>query len=411
MDPAESTIADEYKLWKKNTPYLYDVVLTHALDWPSLTVEWLNESENDVTDPNYTLKRLVVGTHTSGNEPDYLRIAELRLPNKNVELDIAQYETGPGEVGGYGVAQSHVKIIQSIPHPGEVNRARVSPHQSNLIATKDPQGKVNIFDFTKHSSRPRPTEKPNPNMVLNGHSAEGYGLGWSRTTEGLVVSGSYDKLVCVWDIREDQKHFDPLWTSVDHKDNVEDVEFHPFTDQIIASVSDDGVLLLHDRRTSESPPISKQAHDGAANSLSWSRHRDTLLLTGGADQVAKLWDTRYMENCRHEFAIHEDEVYNVAFSPFKETVFATSSADRRVAVWDISRIGASQTSEEVEDGPPELLFIHGGHTNRVNDFAFCPHEDWMMASVADDNVLQVWEMASCIHAEVDPSTVSDSMVE
>jgi hypothetical protein len=30
-----------YKIWKKNSPFLYDVVMTHALEWPSLTVQWL----------------------------------------------------------------------------------------------------------------------------------------------------------------------------------------------------------------------------------------------------------------------------------------------------------------------------------------------------------------------------------
>ena len=34
-------IAEEYKIWKKNTPFLYDLVLTHALEWPSLTCEFL----------------------------------------------------------------------------------------------------------------------------------------------------------------------------------------------------------------------------------------------------------------------------------------------------------------------------------------------------------------------------------
>lgn len=32
---------DEYKIWKKNTPFLYDLVMTHALEWPSLSVQWL----------------------------------------------------------------------------------------------------------------------------------------------------------------------------------------------------------------------------------------------------------------------------------------------------------------------------------------------------------------------------------
>ena len=34
-------INEEYKVWKKNTPFLYDLVITHALEWPSLTVQWL----------------------------------------------------------------------------------------------------------------------------------------------------------------------------------------------------------------------------------------------------------------------------------------------------------------------------------------------------------------------------------
>ena len=30
---------------KKNAPYLYDLVVTHALDWPSLTCQWFPDEE------------------------------------------------------------------------------------------------------------------------------------------------------------------------------------------------------------------------------------------------------------------------------------------------------------------------------------------------------------------------------
>lgn len=33
---------------KKNAPYLYDVVITHALDWPSLTCQWFPDKESCV---------------------------------------------------------------------------------------------------------------------------------------------------------------------------------------------------------------------------------------------------------------------------------------------------------------------------------------------------------------------------
>ena len=52
-----------------------------------------------------------------------------------------------------------------------------------------------------------------------------------------------------------------------------------------------------------------------------------------------------------------------------------------------------------QDGPPELLFIHGGHTAKVADFSWNANDPWVVASVAEDNVLQVWAMAQNIYAE------------
>jgi histone-binding protein RBBP4 len=41
----DQIINEEYKIWKKNTPFLYDLLVTHALEWPSLTVAWLPGNE------------------------------------------------------------------------------------------------------------------------------------------------------------------------------------------------------------------------------------------------------------------------------------------------------------------------------------------------------------------------------
>ncbi len=37
----EQIINEEYKIWKKNSPYLYDLVISNGLEWPSLTVNWM----------------------------------------------------------------------------------------------------------------------------------------------------------------------------------------------------------------------------------------------------------------------------------------------------------------------------------------------------------------------------------
>lgn len=60
-----------------------------------------------------------------------------------------------------------------------------------------------------------------------------------------------------------------------------------------------------------------------------------------------------------------------------------------------SCLASRQTPEDAEDGPPELLFIHGGHTAKISDFAWNGSDEWVVASVAEDNILQVggWVVA------------------
>lgn len=38
-------INEEYKTWKKNAPFLYDMILSTALDWPTLTTQWFPDNK------------------------------------------------------------------------------------------------------------------------------------------------------------------------------------------------------------------------------------------------------------------------------------------------------------------------------------------------------------------------------
>ena len=122
-----------------------------------------------------------------------------------------------------------------------------------------------------------------------------------------------------------------------------------------------------------------------------------ILATGSADKTVALFDLRNLKTKLHLFESHTDEVFQVSWSPKNETVLSSCGADRRLMIWDLSRIGAEQTAEDAEDGPPELLFIHGGHTAKISDFAWNSTDEWVMASVAEDNILQVSTSTSSTH--------------
>eukprot|EP00250_Pteridium_aquilinum_P013718 c21529_g1_i1 orf=300-1274(-) len=296
----ERQVNEEYKIWKKNTPFLYDLVITHALEWPSLTVQWLpalpNTHHAHTHTQSFSLHTLLLGTHTSDNEPNYLMLAHVHLPLQDVETDARQYCDDTPESGGFG------------------------------------------SQFGKA-----------------------------------------------------------------HSGVVEDVAWHLSHDNLFGSVGDDRQLFIWDLRSStvEKPSQSVKAHDAEVNCLAFNPFNEWVLATGSADSTVALYDLRKLSKPLHSFVNHTDEVFQIGWNPKNETILASCGADRRLMVWDLGRIGEEQTPEDAEDGPPELLFIHGGHTSKISDFSWNELEDWVIASVAEDNILQIWQMAENIYHDED----------
>ena len=141
-----------------------------------------------------------------------------------------------------------------------------------------------------------------------------------------------------------------------------------------------------------------------------------MVLTGSADNVSlpnthhrchlahtqtiALWDLRRLGSKLHSFESHTAPVLQVIWSPHSPVHFASASEDRRVHIWNLGNIGAEQTPDDAEDGPPELMFVHGGHTSQVSDLSWSPAEGskWNLASTAEDNVLQIWEPSRHLRA-------------
>ncbi|KAF4025422.1 hypothetical protein G4228_017551 [Cervus hanglu yarkandensis] len=189
----ECVINEEYKIWKKNTPFLYHLVMTHALEWPSLTAQWLA----DVTRPEgkeFSIHRLVLGTHMS-DEQNHLVIASVQLPNDDAQFDASHYNSDNGEFGGFGLVSGKTEIEIKINHEGEVNRACYMTQNPCIIATKTLSSDVLVFDYTKYPSKPDPSGEYNPDLHFCGHQKEGYGLSWNPNLSGHLLSASDDHTI------------------------------------------------------------------------------------------------------------------------------------------------------------------------------------------------------------------------
>ncbi|CAM9456306.1 unnamed protein product, partial [Phaeothamnion confervicola] len=283
--------------------------------------------------------RVILGTHTSGAEQNHLMVANVHLPLPDAEIDVRRYDEERGELGGFGGVQAKVEVVVKINHEGEVNRARYMPQNPFVIASKGPSPDVLVFDMSKHPSVPDAGSKVRPEHRCKGHTKEGFGLDWNANVEGQLLSGCNDRTICMWDVAADAKSvLQPVRTWTAHTGAVEDVAWHAKNPTTFASVGDDKRLLVWDAAI---------AGDNTVKSVMNTLH----VLEGHRDEVCQLVCCSLVQ-----------------WSPFKESVLASCGADRRVCIWDMARIGEEQTAEDAEDGPPELLFIHGGHTAKVVDF-------------------------------------------
>jgi hypothetical protein len=50
-------INEEYKIWKKNSVFLYDMLYGRALEWPTLTTQWLPDKKPYALRPRACLRR------------------------------------------------------------------------------------------------------------------------------------------------------------------------------------------------------------------------------------------------------------------------------------------------------------------------------------------------------------------
>ncbi|EFO25042.2 histone-binding protein RBBP4, partial [Loa loa] len=363
---------------------------------------------------DYTTHRLILGTHTS-DEQNHLVIAKLLLPTDDAQFDASKYDTEKGEFGGFGSITGKIDVEIKMNHEGEVNRARYMPQNPVLLATKSPNSEVFIFDYTKHPSVPNPADNVcKPQLRLRGHTKEGYGLSWNPNLPGHLLSASDDMTVCLWDVQAataQSSFLDAKTIFNGHNAVVEDVAWHVLHEAVFGSVGDDRKLMIWDTRTNSSnkPNHTVDAHSAEVNCLSFNPYSEFILATGSADKTVALWDLRNLKLKLHSFESHKDEIFQVQWSPHNETILASSGTDRRLHVWDLSKIGEEQSPEDAEDGPAELLFIHGGHTAKISDFSWNPNEPWVVCSVSEDNIMQIWQMADNIYNEEDTDTQTDQM--
>ncbi|XP_024395782.1 WD-40 repeat-containing protein MSI4 isoform X2 [Physcomitrium patens] len=425
---------DRYAQWKLLVPALYDWLTNHHLMWPSLSCRWGPQLE---AGSSKTRQLLFYSERTDGECPNTIVVAQCDImkPRTAAAEQISQFKEGG--------KSPHLKKLKTIIHPGEVNRIREIPQNSNILATHTDSPKVLIWNTKTQPNRATTSaaSESKPDLVLIGHTDNAeFALNVSRTAP-YVISGGRDKCVLLWSIEDHittmqeqtPKSITPTaagskqsgtaggaadTTNVytrgifkGHTDTVEDVQFRP------SSVGDDSCLLLWDARTGYQP-ISKvvKAHNADLHCVDWNAHDENLILTGSADNSVRLFDHRKILARGQaipveQFEGHSAAVLCVQWCPDRASVFGSCAEDGLLNVWDYEKVGKALDTTNLKQPvkvPPGLFFQHTGHRDKVVDFHWDSRDPWTIVSVSEDantpgggGTLQIWRMIDFIYRPED----------
>lgn len=225
---------------------------------------------------------------------------------------------------------------------------------------------------------------------------EGFALEWSPLTVGKLACGLNNGQIHLFEPADagmsDLIHNKtPIWKT---KKSIEDLQFSPNQQEVLAACSSDGTIRIFDLRTplASANEVLIKAHNCDVNVISWNKKSPVLIASGADDGSFKVWDLRHVSQpAITSIHWHKDPITSIEWQPHDEWTLAVASADNRLSIWDFS---VEKDDEESEDPnlkhvPDHMLFLHQGQED-LKDVKWHPvYQNVMMTSASDGyNVFQ-----------------------
>lgn len=392
-------------LWLKQTPMLYEQ-LTIARREPLFSALAWDEgiAERDAT----TVQRLVAGMSASKRHPGgAIWVLSVQLPSE--------------ECSGAGPqSASRLQKMQHMPHEGAVRHIELSPHRKLCLATQSQAGDILIFDAASWQATWECPTRCCPTVRLKAPQSltiaddifapRGANISWNQFHGDKLVAAAPEGGSLLWDVTlgtalaafpgHQGLPASAVSCSIDEPD-------------MFASCGTDGKACIWDIRCGALPSSCLAAHTGMASCIKFAPMKTPgIIATGGADAAVRLWDIRRSDRHLHELIWGECEntggVNHLVWSPSEQGVLASGHHKGPVLVWDLSAAGIPQSSSEAKDGPPELCFVHGGHSGLgLSSLAWSASSPWTLASASRSppsedtilgtlNELHIWMPAKCL---------------
>jgi periodic tryptophan protein 1 len=158
----------------------------------------------------------------------------------------------------------------------------LNPFQSEYLASASADTTVKIWDLEELTCKA---------TFANLHKNKVQVVRWNNVNESIFLSGGYDRVVNVVDVRERPLGENSMKFRL--KKEVKDLEtgsWHPILEHNFVISTESGIVQGYDIRNPKSHLFEFEAHEKACSSVGFSPHIPNMMATCSPDEYVKVWD-------------------------------------------------------------------------------------------------------------------------
>ncbi|KAF9243446.1 transductin family protein/WD-40 repeat family protein [Melanogaster broomeanus] len=179
---------------------------------------------------------------------------------------------------------------------------------------------------------------------FNIHKDKVQAVQWNEKEPTVLLSGSYDRTVRVFDSRAPDTGVGALVGA-----DVEALRWDPWESHAFYVSLENGLVLNFDTRTLptdlKAPSPSRftvSAHDGAVSALDVSPLLRGCIVTGGTDKLVKVWNVDQADHGKPSVSmvasrdLEIGKVFSAVFSPDDPLTIAAAGSKAKLQIWDVA---------------------------------------------------------------------------